>query len=180
MVVGCPRAHRQASEHERGAVAVEFALLFPLLAMILLGTVTAGLAYTQAVGLSNAVREGSRFAATTAYPPPAGVVWEDDVIARTREVQFDDPDARTHICVWLTKQVSPGVVTTQASGCSIGSSSSPPSAPAEPAMPANVELGDCVVKVAASRKFSISAVLITFTDKTMTRQSVALYERATC
>lgn len=175
-----PRAHRHARDRERGAVAVEFALLLPVLAMLLLGTVTAGLAYTQAIGLSNAVREGSRFAATTAYPPPAGVVWEDDVIARIRAAQFDDPLASTHICVWLVKQGMGALVTNVVTKCSPGSNPLAPGAPTQPAMPAGVEPGDCVVKVAASRNFSISAVLVNFADKTMTRRSVALYERATC
>ena len=164
-----PRAH----DGERGAVAVEFALIFPLLAMLLLGTVTAGLAYTNAVGLSNAVREGSRFAATTAYPPTTGD-WAVDVVSRTRAVQFDDPGAKTHVCVWLEKQGTGNLVTK----CSAGEPGL--AAPPEPATPSNVDVGDCVVKVAASRRFSISAVLINFADRTMTRQSIALYERATC
>lgn len=45
---------------ERGAVAVEFAILAPVLIMILLGIVEFGRAYNAQVSLSNAAREGVR------------------------------------------------------------------------------------------------------------------------
>jgi Flp pilus assembly protein TadG len=45
---------------ERGAVAVEFAILAPLLIMLLLGIMEFGRAYNVQVSLSNAAREGVR------------------------------------------------------------------------------------------------------------------------
>ena len=45
---------------ERGAVAVEFAILAPLLIMILLGIMEFGRAYNAQVSLTNAAREGVR------------------------------------------------------------------------------------------------------------------------
>lgn len=45
---------------ERGAVAVEFALLAPVLIMLLLGIMEFGRAYNVQVSLSNAAREGVR------------------------------------------------------------------------------------------------------------------------
>ena len=45
---------------ERGAAAVEFALLVPILIMILLGTMEFGRAYSAQSTLSNAAREGVR------------------------------------------------------------------------------------------------------------------------
>lgn len=45
---------------ERGAVAVEFAILAPVLITILLGIVEFGRAYNTQVSLSNAAREGVR------------------------------------------------------------------------------------------------------------------------
>lgn len=50
------RAHR----HERGAAAVEFALLLPLLLALLLGTVEMGLAMYDKNVLTHASREGAR------------------------------------------------------------------------------------------------------------------------
>ena len=48
---------------ERGAVLVEFALVMPLFVMLLLGTVTAGLAYNRKIDLTHATREGARYGA---------------------------------------------------------------------------------------------------------------------
>jgi Flp pilus assembly protein TadG len=45
---------------ERGAVAVEFALLAPVLIMLLLGIMEFGRAYNTQITLSNAAREGAR------------------------------------------------------------------------------------------------------------------------
>ncbi|MET3920462.1 TadE family protein [Arthrobacter sp. UYEF20] len=45
---------------ERGAVAVEFALLAPVLVMLLLGIMEFGRAYNVQITLSNAAREGVR------------------------------------------------------------------------------------------------------------------------
>ena len=60
--------HRQArrvdGRRERGAVIVEFALVMPLLVMLLLGIVSAGLAYNRKIDLTHATREGARYGAT--------------------------------------------------------------------------------------------------------------------
>ncbi len=52
--------------NERGAEAVELAIALPILLMLLLGTVTAGLAFFDKISLNGAAREAGRFAAT--YP----------------------------------------------------------------------------------------------------------------
>jgi hypothetical protein len=48
---------------ERGAAVVEFALILPLLMGMLLGTLTAGLAYNRNQSMNNAARESSRYGA---------------------------------------------------------------------------------------------------------------------
>ncbi|WP_104062614.1 TadE/TadG family type IV pilus assembly protein [Arthrobacter sp. 4R501] len=50
---------------ERGAVAVEFAILAPVLVMILLGTMEFGRAYNAQISLTNAAREGVRVMAVS-------------------------------------------------------------------------------------------------------------------
>lgn len=50
---------------ERGAVAVEFALLVPVLVLLLLGIMEFGRAYNAQVTLTNAAREGVRVMAIT-------------------------------------------------------------------------------------------------------------------
>lgn len=55
---------RRMGDRERGASLVEMALILPLLLMLLLGMVTAGIAYHQFNSLQTAAREGTRFGAT--------------------------------------------------------------------------------------------------------------------
>ena len=54
---------------ESGAVAVEFALILPILVMLLLGVTTAGLTYSDHLAITNAAREGGRQSTTTVSPP---------------------------------------------------------------------------------------------------------------
>jgi hypothetical protein len=49
---------------ESGANAVEFALVLPILLILLFGTITGGMLYNQQLALTQAAREGARFAAT--------------------------------------------------------------------------------------------------------------------
>src|ERR1051325_6492496 len=76
---------RTSRRQETGAVAVEFALIFPVLVMLLFGIVTAGVSYSQSLGLTNAVREGARFGASSDASPAMAAQWADDVIARVRQ-----------------------------------------------------------------------------------------------
>ena len=50
--------------NEDGAAVVEFALLLPVLASLLLGTFTGGMAFNQKLALTSGVREGTRYGAT--------------------------------------------------------------------------------------------------------------------
>lgn len=49
---------------ERGAGLVEFALLLPLVMMLILGMITGGQAYTKDNNITGATREGARYGAT--------------------------------------------------------------------------------------------------------------------
>ena len=54
---------RQAAGRERGAAAVEFALVLPLLLALVFGIVEFGWTFNQQISLSNAARESARFMA---------------------------------------------------------------------------------------------------------------------
>ena len=56
---------------ERGAAAVEFALLLPLLLMLVLGTIEFGRAYNAQITLTNAARDGVRVMAIANDPTGA-------------------------------------------------------------------------------------------------------------
>lgn len=175
------RAPRFAGRRgEDGAAAVEFALVLPILVIVVLGIVTGGLSYSNAIGVQNAVREGARFGATGDV---SQLSWTSDVIARVRGTQFDDgttaADSSTSVCVQLFK--APATVTKWE--CSIGQDGGPPltppaSATAEPAVPTNLTAGTCVVRVLAARRFEINGGLTSW-DGTLVRGATAMYER-TC
>ena len=165
---------------EHGAAAVEFALVLPILVIVVLGIVTGGLSYSNAIGVQNAVREGARFGATGDV---SSLSWTSDVIARVRSTQFDDgttaADSSTSVCVQLFK--APNTVSKWE--CSIGQDDGPvitvPATTADqPAVPANLSTGACVVRVLAARKFKINGGLTSWSG-TIVRGSTAMYER-TC
>lgn len=56
---------------ERGAAAVEFAILLPLLLMLVLGTIEFGRAYNAQITLTNAARDGVRVMAINNDPAGA-------------------------------------------------------------------------------------------------------------
>lgn len=56
---------------ERGAAAVEFAILLPLLLMLVLGTIEFGRAYNAQITLTNAARDGVRVMAIANDPAGA-------------------------------------------------------------------------------------------------------------
>lgn len=67
-----PGCESRDSGTDRGASAVEFAILLPLFVMFALGIVTGGQAYATKIGLTQAAREGARFGATLPVPPAPG------------------------------------------------------------------------------------------------------------
>jgi Flp pilus assembly protein TadG len=180
--VTCTRASREA----RGATAVEFALLLPVLVMLLLGILTSGLTYSRGISLSNAVREGARFGAT-GDATTAGT-WATDVISRVRTTQIDDSTSSstssTAICVQLWKVSSAGgAAVTGSLVCDQGNFGSPALAVSNssfPAVPSGMTTGTCVVQVLAARKFKILLGVFPSISSTMYRGAVARYERSTC
>lgn len=54
---------------DRGAAAVEFALLFPIFAVLAMGTIAAGLAFSKQITVTQAAREASRYGSTLPIEP---------------------------------------------------------------------------------------------------------------
>jgi len=151
---------------------MEFALIVPIVLMVIIGAVTSGIAYSNAIGVTNAVRESSRFGATA---DATQSTWVSDVLSRTRDTQFDDPGHDTAVCVQLYKQ-GVGVVK---QGCASGAATlTMPAFTAYPAVPSGLSSGACVVRVVAARPYTINAVVANW-DKVLVRGSVARYERPT-
>ena len=59
---------RRRTDKERGVIAVEFAIVFPLLALIFFGIVQFGIAFSKYEVYTGAAREGARFAAVRCAP----------------------------------------------------------------------------------------------------------------
>jgi len=76
---------------EKGASAVEFAIILPVLIMLVLGIVQFGVAYNKYISLTHAAREGARLAAVGAYEEdPSG--FEQKVRESAPSVEIEDID----------------------------------------------------------------------------------------
>jgi hypothetical protein len=73
----------KSSGDERGASLVELAFALPLLIMLLVGMVSAGIAYNHQLALTHAAREGGRYAATLPVNPGTMDSWLEIVIDQT-------------------------------------------------------------------------------------------------
>jgi hypothetical protein len=142
--------------------------------MLLLGITTAGLSYSRAIGLTNAVREGSRFGATTLATAPSD--WRSDVISQVRGTQFDDSGNQTEVCVQLWKKGTGEVANTGACDGAVAGVALPASETAAPVVPADLPAGACVVRVVAGRPFNINIGLANW-DRVNVSTAVARYER---
>lgn len=100
---------------EAGATLVEFAMVFPLLAMLLFGTLTGGIVLDRKMTLTHATREAARYGATVPASQFPGNTWAEHVrqVAVSRSGGLLET---ADVCVAL---ISPtGVTLSQAgSGC---------------------------------------------------------------
>jgi Flp pilus assembly protein TadG len=155
----------RAGGKERGAALVEFALILPVLVSLLLGTVTAGIAYGRKLSMSNAVREGARYGATLT----ANGSWAAAVQTRTQSMATGDLSTG-QICTALWK-VGTGA-SYSSSGCTI----------ANPFVANNDHpgsAGDCVVEVWAARPEQIQALFFS-TTVTLKARAGARLEATSC
>jgi Flp pilus assembly protein TadG len=58
---------RRAARRDEGAAAVEFALIFPIFALIAFGTIAAGFAFSRQINITQAAREASRYGSTLSF-----------------------------------------------------------------------------------------------------------------
>ena len=167
---------RGGTRPERGAVAVEFALVLPILAMLMMGIVTFGLAYNDHLALTNAIREASRFGATTVNDSD----WDDAVVDRAQAVYLSGTRnlADSEICAELlehTVAVSPaGTDTVKQSNGTCPSAVGTP-----PAIPAGVLPGECIVRVWASTPAKLNIAIASW-DISLGARSVSYFERKPC
>jgi hypothetical protein len=160
------RALRQRDE--RGASAVEFALVLPLLLMILFGIISTGRVYSDHLSATNAVREAARYGAAADV---SASTWATDVQERVRQVYFNEAEAEPtdeQICVRLVRAPSPGTTFTEDGGTSCGTA---------PAAPTGMAPGSCAVLVWMQRPATIQLIAFPNLSTTIGANSVAYYGR---
>lgn len=73
----------RTDKDDSGAALVEFALVLPLLMMIVLGMVSAGIGYNRKISMTHAAREAARYGATLSVAVPGTLdAWLADVYQR--------------------------------------------------------------------------------------------------
>lgn len=70
-MVWIERRREKENKDERGASSIEFALILPVLIMILIGVFEFGMAYNNFLAITHAAREGARMAAVNKYDESA-------------------------------------------------------------------------------------------------------------
>lgn len=156
--------HTKEHHQDRGAAMVEMAFIFSILVMLLVGVVTAAIAFGQKNSIENAAREASRYAATL---PEA---WDnlDDVVAVAVEAAQGNLDAGVdgqYICVAHTGHnkkliIEGGVPTGSGEGTCYDDG-----------------LSDSRVQVQTARQSQINAAIFSI-DINLSGSASARYERA--
>jgi Flp pilus assembly protein TadG len=97
---------RLTTRPDEGAAAVEFALLFPIFAILVMGMISAGIAFSKQINITQAARETSRFGATLTIQAAGGDVedWLQKVSQAGQNAAGPDTDpigGHEEICVSL-------------------------------------------------------------------------------
>ena len=155
---------RRGEHGDRGSAAVEFALVAPVMLMLLFGMVTGGLSYSDHLSIANAVREGARFGAAIDYTNPS---WATSVRTRVQQVYFNDADTLTdeQVCVALVTGTG-ATLASVGTGCGVG-----------PAHPTEMASGSCAVKIWVRKPQSIVLVVAPPLEFDIGAQSVSYYGR---
>jgi Flp pilus assembly pilin Flp len=161
-----PRTRRVRDES--GAVAVEFALILPILVMLLLGVTTTGMAYSDHLSITNAAREGARFGSAIGYNASA-TVWGDSVQSRVQQVYYNAGSTLSpnQICVELYNSA----------GTEIGRPTTQGSCGTEPSTPSSVPTSSCYVKVWVRKPATINLGVFSIPSFNIYARSVSFYQR---
>jgi hypothetical protein len=156
---------------DSGAAMIELAMTLGLLVTLLVGTVTAAIAFSQQNSIENAAREGSRFAAT--YPDEINSTWFQNVIDVTRAAGVGDLDTTVpgqFICVaWVSETGSPTSMR-ESGGVQTGPT------PSSQCYPDGLGSNESRVQVVTGRDSEIQAVFLSV-DLELRGQAAARYER---
>ena len=150
---------------ERGAAAVEFALVVPLLLMLLFGLITTGMTFSDHLAATNATREGSRYGAATNY---TAATWAASVKERVRQVYFNAGETVTDDQICVKMVTASGTTPVQSIGANCGTA---------PSAPSSMAAGTCAVLVWMQRPAEIELIAVPDLTFHIGAQSVAYYGR---
>ena len=161
-----PRRIFRPRRSERGASAVEFALVVPLLIMLLFGIISTGLVFSDHLSATNAAREGARYGAAADITNSS--TWATSVKDRVKEVYFNGAETVTddQICVRLVK--ADGNTAASYTGANCGTA---------PTTPSGMAAGSCAVIVWMQRPHTIQLIAFPNLDLDIGGESVAYYSR---
>lgn len=160
---------QRKTRSDSGAAMVELAMVLGLLVTLLVGTVTAAIAFSQQNSIENAAREGSRFAAT--YPDEGDPNWLPTVIDVARAAGVGDLDATVpgqFICVAFVSDNGTVTALRESGGVQTGSSSE--------CYDDGLGNSESRVQVVTGRDSEIQAVFFSV-DLDLQAQAAARYER---
>jgi Flp pilus assembly protein TadG len=156
------------ARNERGAAAVEFALVAPFVLLLLFGTVTTGLTYSDHLSITNAVREGARLGSAVTFDPSNPTTWATSVQTRVHDVYFNAGSnlPTSSVCVKLVPKAGSAVVSV-GSGCGT-----------EPTFDTTtMAAGSCVVKVWVKKAANIQLIIAPTLNFNIGAKSVSYYGR---
>ncbi len=101
---------------QRGQTLVEFALVLPLLALVLFAVIQFGVVYNNYISLTDAVRAGARKGAVSRFvSDPVGTTQSAVLDAASPDLKTSSPCTTGNVCVTVTSDWQPGdTVTVQA------------------------------------------------------------------
>ena len=163
-----------AAYRDRGAAAVEFALLAPLFFMLVFGMISAGLALSRQINLTQAAREASRYGSTLSFQAAGGGItgWLSQVAASVDQAAgpADSPTGgyQSDSCVAYVEPA--GLVSHRLLDGSAGTGPCPGTT-------VDTALGSAYVQVVLHRDTTFNAILLSKTI-TLSSTSVTPYEAA--
>lgn len=147
--------------------------MLPMLVMLLLGITTMGLAYSDHLAVTNAVREGARAGAALNFDPATPSSWADAVQTRVVQTYFNPGSFNTpQVCVQLTDSTGSTIYSSPSAGNQTSTCGT-----TVPATPSSVPTGTCLVKVWAKNPESVTLGIFPNLDFSVGAQSVAYYGR---
>ena len=156
----------RTTRDQRGTAAIEFALIAPIVLMLLFGMISGGMTYSDHLSITNAVREGARFGAAVDYTNPS---WATSVRTRVQQAYFNAGDTLTDGQVCVSVVSNAGVTLSSALGTGCGTA---------PDSPDSMATGSCVVKVWVRKPHSIVLVVAPPLNLQIGAQSVSYYGRS--